>query len=127
MSDNAYPNKELETLVQDQRQDTSQWQNDQNHSPNPNLNPSSMEADDHMPSVERGMEAEVTAKVFVEDPENIEGGKVLLASGDFQVVGQVLVDAEDGFAVSWRTGRTSIEKKANYELVVVEGSEDEEE
>lgn len=123
-TDNAYPNSELESIINDQREDTSTWQNAQNHSPNPNLNPDSVKADDDMPDVERTMEAEVTAKVFANNLDNIEGSKVLLSSGEFHVIGEVVYDAEDGFAVDWRTGRKSIEKKANYELVVVEGPEE---
>lgn len=123
-TDNAYPNNELTHLIDDQRDDTSAWQNQQNHSPNPNLNPDSLNADETMPDVERNMETEVTAKVFVSDINNIEGGKVLLASDDFQVIGKIVTDAEDGFAVEWRTGRKSIEKKSNYDLVVVASEEE---
>lgn len=118
-TDNAYPNNELTDLIDGQRQDTSSWQNKQNHSPNSNLNPGSVHADETMPDVDRTMEEQVTAKVFTSDVENIEGAKVLLASGDFHVVGEVTTDAEEGFAVEWRTGRKSIEKKANYDLIVV--------
>lgn len=124
MSDKAYPNNELIKLIEDQRRDTSDWQNTENHSPNPNIDPYSLDVDDDMPGVDRTMETQVTAKVFVSNIDNIEGGKVLLSSGDFHVVGKVVVDAEDAFSVEWRTGRNSIEKKANYDLVVV-ANEDE--
>lgn len=118
-SDNAHPNGELVDLIKQQREDTSNWQNAENHSPNGNLNPASLEADDDMPGEDRTMETTVVSKVFVTDINNIEGGKVLLAADEYQVIGKVITDAEDGFAVEWRTGRKSIEKKANYDLVVV--------
>lgn len=118
-SDNAHPNGELTELIEQQRKDTSDWQNAENHSPNSNLIPEGHHAEEELPSVDRFMEDSVTAKVFVEDPNDIEGGKVLLASGPYNVVGELVADAEDAFAVQWRTGRKSIEKKANYELVVV--------
>lgn len=124
-TDNAHPNGELTELIEQQRKDTSDWQNAENHSPNSNLIPEGHHAEEELPSVDRFMEESVTAKVFVEDPNSIEGGKVLLASGPYNVVGELIADAEDAFAVQWRTGRKSIEKKANYELVVVEPAEEE--
>lgn len=122
-SDNAYPNGELTGLIQQQREDTSLWQNTQNHSPNPNINPAELHADSNVPAVDRAPEVAmsntIVAKVFTGADEKIEGAKVLLQDGEYQVVGKVELEAEDGFLVEWRTGRKSIEKKANYELVVV--------
>ena len=133
-SDNAYPNEELTGLIDQQRVDTSRWQDSQNHSPNPNVNPAELHGTSDVPPVDRTSETsvnsatdreggEVVAKVFTGSEDIIEGAKVLLSDGEFQVVGKVVTDAEDGFAVEWRTGRKSIEKKANYELVIVKNAQ----
>lgn len=134
MTDNAYPNGELRSLIDQQRADTSRWQNGENHSPNPNVDPNSLSGNSEMPDVERISETSVesgpkvekfVAKVFTSSENNIEGAKVLLQDGEFHVVGNVALEAEDGFVVEWRTGRKSIEKKAHYELVVVAAEDDE--
>lgn len=101
-SDNAYPDNELINMIQEQREDTSEWQNQENHSPNSN-NPST-----------------IVARVFLNHDEQVEGSKVLLQKDDQQIIGKIVVDAEDGFMVQWRTGQKSIEKKANYELIIVD-------
>jgi hypothetical protein len=71
---------------------------------------------------------DVVAKVFVSKTAGREeGGKVLLGtSQDDYTLGEVVAVTDQKFWVEWRDGEDSIEKKADYQLIVRDDENDEE-
>ena len=76
----------------------------------------------------RSASVDVVAKVFVSKTAGREeGGKVLLGtSQDDYTLGEVVAVTDQKFWVEWRDGEDSIEKKADYQLIVRDDENDEE-
>lgn len=126
----AHPGGELEALEQSKRQDTAQWEDSQNRSPMDNVNPAqppgfAVPEPSQGPIPGQGADAHpptgpVVAKVFASKTAGtVTGAKVLLGSSqDNHLLGEVVAVVGDRFWVEWRDGADSIEKKADYELII---------
>lgn len=127
----AHPGGELMGIEQNKRQDTAQWEDEQNRSPQDNENPAqpsgyAVPAPTGGPIPGQGADSNpptgpvMHAKVFIaKTAGTIIGGKVLLAVDDGNtVLGDVALVGEDKFGVEWRDGSSSVEAKADYELVI---------
>lgn len=128
----AHPGGELEALEQEKRRDTAQWIDEQNRSPQDNVNPAQppgfavpeptggpipgQGADANPPMGPSG----IVAKVFASKTAGtVTGAKVLLGtSQDNHLLGEVRAVSGEQFWVAWRDGEDSIEKKADYELII---------
>jgi hypothetical protein len=135
----TYPNGELLALEEQKRKDTATWEDAQNRSPMDNENPAqpagfAVPAPSGGPIPGQGADAirsasvDVVAKVFVSKTAGREeGGKVLLGtSQDDYTLGEVVAVTDQKFWVEWRDGEDSIEKKADYQLIVRDDENDEE-
>lgn len=135
----TYSPGELQQLEEQKRRDTAKWIDEQNRSPIDNENPAqpggwgvppASNAPIHaaVEPVEPVVEeepVEVVAKVFVSKTAGtITGGKVLLGtSQENHSIGEIKAVVGDQFWVNWRDGKESIEKKADYELVIRDDEE----
>jgi hypothetical protein len=135
----TYPNGELLALEEQKRKDTATWEDAQNRSPMDNENPAqpagfAVPAPSGGPILGQGADAirsasvDVVAKVFVSKTAGREeGGKVLLGtSQDDYALGEIIAVTDQKFWVAWRDGEDSIEKKADYQLIVRDDENDEE-
>lgn len=122
---NAYPGGELQGLVQQQRSDTAQWEDAQNRSPMDNINPAqppgfAVPAPTMGPIPGQGADA-IMARVSVPKTANtVRGGLVTLAGANQVYSGQVINANDDSFWVAWSDGSETIEKKANFDLIIVD-------
>lgn len=134
----AHPNGELLALEEQKRRDTATWEDSQNRSPMDLENPAqpagfAVPAPTGGPIMGQGADAitastepEMVAKVFVaKTAGREEGGKVLLGTSqeDYQL-GEVIAVTDEKFWVNWRDGEDSIEKKADYTLIVRDDEEE---
>lgn len=131
---NAYPGGELQGLVQQQRSDTAQWEDAQNRSPMDNINPAqppgfAVPAPTMGPIPGQGADAiapelageAIVARVQVaKTASTVRGGRVTLAGGNQVYSGEVVNANDDSFWVAWSDGSETIEKKANFDLIIVD-------
>lgn len=141
---NAHPNGELQGLVMQQRADTAQWEDAQNRSPMDNVNPAQPpgfavpaptmgpipgQGADGLPAPAdantAGIVPSIMARVRVaKTASTVRGGLVTLAGPDAVYTGEVVNANDDSFWVSWNDGSETIEKKANFDLVIVDDEDE---
>lgn len=126
---NAHPDGELEALVMQQRADTAQWEDAQNRSPMDNVNPAqppgfAVPAPSMGPIPGQGADAIVARVRVSKTASTVRGGQVTLAGNDDVYSGTVVNANDDSFWVSWNDGTETIEKKANFDLIIVDDEDE---
>lgn len=123
MDANAYPGGELMAIEMEKRNETAAWEDAQNRQPIDAENPAQPAGFAVPPATGGPIPGQgadglmMAANVYANDVTG-ENGLVELSKGNLRIAGKVLASDDDSFIVEWEDERRTVERKADYDLVI---------